>query len=213
MKQDQNGSRASARRIVAYRPLDGDRRDGLRISGGRLEAYRDGELVGAAQVSSSDSLEELLSSYRVPEMLSDLEFSTDGSARDVEVELEVDFTLGASALGSIKIDGERGLWEASRVGSNDLADPSLVPAGARPWAADEALPGHGWQIRLPAEARVSSDPTFRRRVALTIEAFLYALSSGREIQIPYRRRFSTVFSAADPMWAANVPPIDEGLPL
>jgi hypothetical protein len=204
---------AAAAEVIPYRPLEVDGRNGLRLSGGVIEAYLNGELKGSAPVpADAGELQVLLAGYRVPVLLPSLWFCFDERPREVEVELNIDFSLGSSAFGAIIIDGERELWEANRTGSNELADPALVPAGARPWAV-EPIPGYGWQISLPASARSSADPVFRRRVALAIEAFLYALSSGKEIQVPYRRRFGTAFSAADPMWAANVPVVDEGLPL
>lgn len=195
--------------VVPYRAA-ADGENGLRLVDGRLEAWADGKLVASAPAEGP--LAELMATYRVQEVLPEVGFAY-GEPRTLDVELTVDFSLGSVAFGAITVNGERELWEAERTGSHLFVERGLVPEGARPWADAEPMPGRGWKITLPPFAQLDPDPVLRRRIALAIEAFLYALAERKEIQVPYKRRISTVFSAEDPMWAANVPVVEEGLPL
>jgi len=194
--------------VVCYRPVDAQLTDGLELAAGKLRAYRAGDVVGEADAPAGSSLGELLGSYRAVELLPELEFSRDGTRREIDVEISLDFSLPLLVMGSMSdiSDRRRGLWQAARVGSNDFLRQDDLPAGARPWAAQEKR-GYGWEIVLPAFITAVGDPVFSQRAGLAIEALIYALLQDREIDLPYRRRITNVFSAQRPTWSVPLPMI------
>lgn len=195
-------------RIIPHRALEFS--SGLELKRGVLSAYLEGDLQASAAVSDS-SLDQILASYRVQEIFPELRFSGDGTQREIELTLEISFSLGSSIYGAALNGAERELWNAQHVGSNDFLDPN-VPAGQRPWASAEK-PGYGWKIELPSSLRHDSDPVVRQRAALVIESLISALARDEQVPMPYRRRFTNVFSAEHPTWTAAVPLVASGVEL
>ena len=143
---------------------------------------------------------------RLPDLLPQLSFSLDGTVRTFDVDLDVEFTLTHLVFGSmVSVGGEvHGLWQAQHLGSNEFLRQEELPDGQRPWSAGERR-GYGWAIDLPAFLAADPDPVLRQRAALAIEALLYSLAAGREIELPYRRRISNVFEAQRPTWKVDLP--------
>lgn len=198
--------------VVLYRPVDEQLTDGLELADGKLRAYRSGEVVGETDAPAGASLGELLGSYRAVELLPGLEFSRDGERREIDVEISLDFSMPLLVMGAMtdRDNQIRGVWQATRVGSNDFLRQEELPEGARPWAKQEKR-GYGWEITLPAFIAAVKDPVFRQRGALAVEALIYAIVQGREIGLPYRRRISNVFSAQRPTWNVPLPMIRDEL--
>jgi hypothetical protein len=186
---------------VIYQPFDGN--DGLQVIDDQLIAWREGQEVARTEISTDEDLPRLLLDFRVPELMSELEFTLVPEARQIDLEIDMKYQIGSALTGTITYDGVSGPWEARCVKGADFIEAEL-PEGARPWARDEE-PGVGWEITLPPEFSRSPDTVLAQRVALAIEAFLYALTDGREISLPYLRRVSNVFSASAPTWRDPVP--------
>jgi hypothetical protein len=192
--------------VIHYRPLS--KGEGLQINGGRLRAMAGGEVHGETTLSETDQargLDQLLASYRVPELLDELSFCHHPPARQLVLAISIDFSLPGIVFGHLRIDdGERQPWQAELTRSNAFLERRRVPEGARSWA-EEDPPGAGWRIELPGPLALDPDPAVPQRSGLAIEALLYSLRSGREIELPYRRLLRTTFSADDPLWAVRLP--------
>jgi len=195
---------------VPYRPAEAPERSGLELSAGELRAWRDGELVAQAQVGEDLELAQLLDGYRAVSLLPGCEFSLDGSRRELDVTISLLYNEMRRVTGAVESGGMRGWWEAMRLGDNAFLLQERLPRNARPWARDEER-GYGWEIGLPGFL-YETDRVLRQRAGLAIEAFLYALKSGREISVPYRRRITNVFSASEPTWDEPLPLVREVVP-
>jgi hypothetical protein len=185
---------------VSYQPFDG--RDGLQVAEDRVHVYQDGQVVAEAETDMS--LEELLNSYRILSLCPDLSFVR-GEVREFKVDITLDFSLIGELFGTIVINGERALWRAECVSFGDFSGNGKIPDSERGWiSAGETT---GWQFYLPPAFIIDPDPAVVRRLALSLEAFVYALGSEREISVPYSRSFDNIISAQKPMWAINLPRI------
>ena len=192
---------------VLYQPYDGS--DGLQSQGGELLAWREGERVGASPLPSDEDMQMLLWNFRVLDLLPDLDFTL--VPEKITADLELDLVriyegtlLGAGSLQGGSLDGSEFQWRAE-YGQED----TFMEEGSfqmRPWAEEEEL-GFGWRIYLPQKLYEDSDFAFRQRIGLSVESFLYALASRREIPIPYLRRVDNVFSSSKPVWRTGPPRI------
>lgn len=190
---------------VRYYPLfEGN---GLSLDDNLLGAYIDDQLVGQTEVDTTADLDFLLESYMVPQLLPNLSFSYT-EPRRVVMEMNLDFSIPGTLFGSYKIDGVKDLWRAECVRHGVFLHAGAVPPGVRPWADDDE-PGSGWQFVLPPSLRYQPDQVLIRRSAVALEAFVYALDTGREIELPYKRAFDNIFSVDKPMWSFNLPRIAE----
>lgn len=190
---------------ISYYPLlDGQ---GLAFEEDSLVAYHNGQVVGSTEVDTTADLDFLLESYMVPQLLPKLSFCYTEPRRLV-MSMNVDFAVPGTLFGSYELDGIRDLWRAECVRHGVFLHANAVPPGVRPWANNDE-PGSGWQFALPPSLRYQPDQVIIRRAAVALEAFVYSLDIGREIELPYKRAFNNIFSAEKPMWSFNLPRIAE----
>lgn len=196
--------------VVLYHPYDGS--DGIQVLEGNLRAWREGQVVGETKLSEDEDLPSLLAAYRVPSLLPDLQFAFEAQEVTIDMALEAEIFVDKSLTGTASWQGSRQEysepWMVDRIQSARFTQND-VPEGARPWA-DGDTPGWGWRIVVPSTMAFYGDPVLEKRTALAIESFVYSLAEGREMTMPYRRRFNNVFSASAPMWRDDVPFIARG---
>lgn len=192
---------------VLYQPYDGS--DGLQSQGSELLAWKEGQNVGSAPLPQDEDMQMLLWNFRAVDLLPDIDFTL--VPEKITADLELDLVriyegtlLGSGALQGGLFDGSEFQWRAEYGQEDTFMEEG--PRHMRPWAGEEEL-GFGWRIYLPEKLYEDSDFAFRQRIGLSIEAFLYALASHREIPIPYLRRIDNVFSSKKPVWRTGPPRI------
>lgn len=192
---------------VLYQPYDGA--DGLQSKGDELVAWSGGTEVGRSPLDQSEDIQGLLRDFRAVDIFPGLQFTLVPEEIVADIELDLKSLAGGILLGEAafldsRFQGSGFYWEAEYARGEAFLQRS--PEGTRPWAAEEEV-GYGWNIFLPEDIYEDLDFVFRQRIALAIEAFLYALASRQEIPIPYLRRVTNIFSASDPAWRQGVPRI------
>jgi len=188
---------------ISYQVFDGQ--NGLSLEEGTLSAYRNGQKVAEVSVPSSFKLSELILDYQVLALLPELDFCyTEPEQFEIEVTTNP-LSLPGEVSGLMTINGESQLWVAYYKKHPDFLRQDEVPPGQRPWA--ESHPGEGWLFMLPATWQTHPDHLVPRRLALCLESYLDDINAGRNIPLPYRRRFDNVFSASSPAWRVNLPHI------
>lgn len=196
--------------VVLYHPYDGA--DGLQVLEGNLRAWAEGDIVGETKLPESEDLPSLLARYRVPALLPDLRFAFEGQEITIDLSLEAEIFVDKSLTGIATWQGSRQeyreSWMVDRIQSKRFLEND-VPEGQRPWAEGDT-PGWGWRVVPPPTMSFYGDPVLEKRTALAIESFVYSLAEGREMAMPYRRRFTNIFSASEPMWRDDVPFIARG---
>jgi hypothetical protein len=190
--------------LCRYQPFDG--RDGLRLDGATLSAWRGGKLLATASAPPGALLEELLRSYRLPELFPDLVFThTEPATYLVLIDYSYTLTHRREIHGWLTFEGTRFRW---------IAKWRKLPKGAgsispdRPWLhAEEVERGEGLEFHLPPPLANHPDPVVVRRLALAIEAFVFALRDGWPIDIPFRYQFDNLFSQRQPIWQGEGPAV------
>jgi hypothetical protein len=188
--------------VIAYREHDGS--EGIALEGSTLTLYHDGAVVAQVEARPSAGLHELMLGYEVPGLFPAFSFClTEPQDFDAVVSVSP-VGLSGELMGLVDVNGEEHMWVARYAKHPDFRrSADEIPEGARPWADDSD--GQGWEFLLPAAIQTHPDVLVPKRLALLLEAFVEDVAAGRDLPIPYRRRFDNVFSVEHPAWRLNLP--------